>query len=703
MAQNRFRRVFYEPTTTLYKHHDVEFFPDTSKLNTLMAGYQEVYDAQYDVPIPKHLQGDRQALQEEYLQPIETLRQTSVEAFANGSTIDGIRSLNELQRFIKKTKQPGGVYEGFENRYAGYHSAVEEWQKHFKDNPRLAGWATGNRISGLDSFRDEHGNIQSVGRNMNVVRNITQEDINKFINSNIPAIKDTLIDMGYDRKKIESFTTLHEFSQYMGRDFADVLHILEQQITPEIRQSLRQQLEADRYYNPSIPLHDPGQVFGHTYDEEGNITGIELDKNGLPVSSGTWLGDAIFAKAYGRERLDPQFQRLKSEDKVGWELWKKDQENEMATMYSRIASPLAGAMPDFELKKGESGLYTEGKQDVKIHATSGVAGVTVPGGDVTVREQLGTPADLLNNIVDGKLESKAPGMQKIGNDFKPYLEKLQKEGKYDEIVDFVNAKYSELRDKFNNVDVQYNIPKEGGTEWKQATDYWVDAGGMSNHPSFYVIDPAGKKTAKAITYEQLEKEMGFDHDNRGERVLYNGSIQAANDRAPSGIMYKVRDKHGRLYDVVGADRTVEETARNIVPYELSRTSTSMSSAPGGIVFPDVSNAEGTHFSQMYPEGIYSRTRNLYQSDVYRKEMNAYQDQLAKAKTPEEQQRLQGIIDKYDTNIKELESNPLNNPLIDFETELYDGRFHPSKETNKSESRIYGQKEYEMILNAYRSQ
>jgi ASC-1-like (ASCH) protein len=129
MAINRFRGNFSQLDPTIYSYQQQEYIPDISALSGVTTGLQGIYDQLDYLDIPKHLQEDIPEVQSRYIQPVEELKNKAVDAFTSGDTGTGIRSFKDIQRFLHKAKQPGGVYQQFEQSYGAYQDYVGQLDK----------------------------------------------------------------------------------------------------------------------------------------------------------------------------------------------------------------------------------------------------------------------------------------------------------------------------------------------------------------------------------------------------------------------------------------------------------------------------------------------------------------------------------------------------------------------------------------------
>ena len=132
---NRFRKVLYQPDTTLYGYNKKEYLPDLSVLDATMQSLQTDWDEANLTPSPKHLQPHYQFMVDEYVKPLTQLKEEAVQGFTEGNTSAGSRALRNMKRFIYNAKQPGGVYSELENAYNKYHKTVEDYRTKLKDAP----------------------------------------------------------------------------------------------------------------------------------------------------------------------------------------------------------------------------------------------------------------------------------------------------------------------------------------------------------------------------------------------------------------------------------------------------------------------------------------------------------------------------------------------------------------------------------------
>lgn len=134
MASNRFRNIATQLDPTMYQYTPQEYLPDLSRLEQTVGKLQGFYDTSKVIPVPQHIQTTEeiQAVKDQYITPMQQLRESAVEAFSAGSISDGIRSLRDMQQKIYEMKQPGGKYNQFEQNYAAYVNYQKELQDRYE-------------------------------------------------------------------------------------------------------------------------------------------------------------------------------------------------------------------------------------------------------------------------------------------------------------------------------------------------------------------------------------------------------------------------------------------------------------------------------------------------------------------------------------------------------------------------------------------
>lgn len=690
MAQNRFRRVFYQPETTFYDWTDFDYFPNLDNMKPIMAGYQKLYDAAYDVPIPQHLKNkhDVNALQKEYLEPIDNYRTSAVDAFTNGSTVEGIRQLNDLQRFIRQAKQPGGVYEGLETRYDQFWSEKEAWEEHFPDDAKLAGWAIANRMLGLNAFRDESGQIQNVTRDMNVVRNISDEEINSMINSNLAAIKDTLItEYGLSRTTLDDFTTLAEIRSYLGRDYEDILDVIADRVPQDVKNSLRQRYEAQRYYNPNLPAnYDPAQIW--EYNEDGTVKIDPKTKRRVPAN--TELSKILRGAAMGRHTIKADHYRTTYKDPVGIHKAKKKIESELNTRRTLATKPLEGAPDKSNIEVKDGKIIFDPKSQILYGEGSTIAPspwLDIFGKTSSDQDWLELQAmddidlsnmDNINNAIDsGKLEEYLPGMSEIVSHNYEWIREQIDKGNQQSVADFLNDSYNQWIEGMGNMDMQYVATDPSGPDYAREQNNMVTSE-FPGYTAYYILSDGKKHRLSNMSMSGLSEELNIDLSDpqtRKDMLIYEGRVTSNQDRFPSGeiFTYMPSGKGAQPIQILAAEESVEESNKNSATYKASEPLYNLKKPVSDNFYVNMylQEEDGTvvPFQQKYPMGLQTRLVKTRESDLIWNEVENLRSSL-KTADKEQQKGIKERINTLRQHYNEIVGTP-RDKILEPQLHIYD--------------------------------
>lgn len=132
MAISRFRKTFAKLDPTLYVPEKRNLVPDITPLTTIATGMQSLFDDVSVVQAPVHINNDANDVQSRYLNPIKELKNNAVEIFKNNNSLEGVKALRDIKKFMIEANQPGGVAYNFKANA----EALSKWNEDLKS--RLA-------------------------------------------------------------------------------------------------------------------------------------------------------------------------------------------------------------------------------------------------------------------------------------------------------------------------------------------------------------------------------------------------------------------------------------------------------------------------------------------------------------------------------------------------------------------------------------
>lgn len=132
MAISRFRKTFAKLDPTLYVPEKRNLIPDITPLTNVATGMQSLFDDVSIVQAPVHINNDANDVQSRYLNPLKEAKNNAVNVFSTSSSLDGVKALRDIKKFMIEANQPGGVAYNFKANA----EAMSEWNKGLKE--RLA-------------------------------------------------------------------------------------------------------------------------------------------------------------------------------------------------------------------------------------------------------------------------------------------------------------------------------------------------------------------------------------------------------------------------------------------------------------------------------------------------------------------------------------------------------------------------------------
>jgi hypothetical protein len=132
MAISRFRKTFAKLDPTLYVPEKRNLIPDITPLTTIATGMQSLFDDVSVIQPPVHLNNDANDVQSKYLNPIKEAKDKALETFTSNNSLEGVKALRDIKKFMIEANQPGGVAYNFKANA----EASSKWNEDLKS--RLA-------------------------------------------------------------------------------------------------------------------------------------------------------------------------------------------------------------------------------------------------------------------------------------------------------------------------------------------------------------------------------------------------------------------------------------------------------------------------------------------------------------------------------------------------------------------------------------
>lgn len=132
MAISRFRKTFAKLDPTLYVPEKRNLVPDITPLTNIATGMQSLFDDVSVIQPPVHLNNDANDVQSKYLNPIKEAKDKALETFTSNNSLEGVKALRDIKKFMIEANQPGGVAYNFKANA----EALSKWNEDLKS--RLA-------------------------------------------------------------------------------------------------------------------------------------------------------------------------------------------------------------------------------------------------------------------------------------------------------------------------------------------------------------------------------------------------------------------------------------------------------------------------------------------------------------------------------------------------------------------------------------
>lgn len=593
---NRFDQ-FPEYDFSFTEYQAQPFVPDLTGLDKTLADLQTEYDNLPNLEIPKYIQESPTdvAAVKQYKNKYTSLKDNIVDQFASGNITGGRRLMSEMQRTIEKDKQPGGDFYELENRYAQYLAEQKKVNEFFKDNPRLINY--GLSQIGITDFRDPKTGEANPILGASVYKDFNQKEFNDWLNQTVDNIKDTLLDQGVSKRKLDSITTLYEFQELMGREFDDVFATLKAQLSPEQIQGLQQRYAAEKFY--------------------GNTNAQNPEE---------YIDNVLKGAAWGRARQELDTDRLKDDNEILLYKTKKeiDKAYEVIQMRSQIATNNSG-MPDINnLKIGNNG---EIIQQIKVPGTTGFRGANIPNIITSGSQNL----KFTEFIQSEEAQQKYPELVNEYNSLRQKYGEQMDNMSEKEVADFTKNYYQQKKDKMSTDDAVINV-WTGDTK-KAAQENIIGKNGLGSITLMTINVQEPGKAMKPLTYEEFLDEYNMSPEEAADLIQVQGEMNVDNPFVPSGINAAFISKNGKGVKIVLSNADIQDARIKEGGFELSSVlfdGSKNESAPVFTGIPQIDSEYGrlkTIGEDVLTSDILKRT--LLSPDVTEEEKNIAREKLQK--------------------------------------------------------------------------
>lgn len=620
-----------------------EFVPDLSMLDELLGGMQKEYDegmSALNRIMPNYLRNsptDVEAAQA-YKAKFDEYISSASGAFANGQINEGRRIMGDALREAERDQLPGGEYYELERRVGEYQAEAKRLNEFYKDNPRLAQYAIANKI-GITDFRNpETGEAQSILPASDIYKDIPDEKIADWFNQTLDNIKDTLLQEGWSRNKVDSITTIHDLRTLSGREFNDVMSILTRTFPDEFKQSISQRYAADKYYNPSLPDIDPTQIFETTVDAAGNRV-ILTDEADRPVFANTPLGSLIKGYALAGTRVKADHHITKDDDEVLLEnlkhnLRKKEIDYEFTlgneTLRTQVFTKGSG-MPELNLAPDGKGLKDERVEMRWSNINKQMEPKTVVSKKPNFKKYITTE----------EAQREYPELVTLANRFSSHIEKLDDE----QAFKFIEQKYNEKREALQTADAEYTVygnPKYLDAKRKILVGESSGQGKarIGNIRNKTIIVHSAGAEPQAYKFQDFLRKYDISPEEFVANTYLHGNIRSDNSLVASGEELSYTRKDGTGITFVASDISQEDAQFKSPEYTLHQARSN------GMMDKTTSTFLGVpELDQKYGR-VYAEGEDVYESDLIARRMDDPTLPFDEA---------QALADQY----VELKSNPAN--------------------------------------------
>jgi hypothetical protein len=686
---------------------------DFDKLSSLTPKY--IKNSKSDVGVANNIRSYQNKLTEDL-----------AEIAAKGNANEYRRSLHDAKKQIADLWAEGGAANALETRYNTWAEMQKQIDKDFENNRRV-----GNYVKSSYKFGDiEYDPSMRTYKGLdsaNYYRDIKDEDVSKWFTENLGVVKETLLNQGVDRRKVDKVNTIHDYFQVTGVPYDKLMEVFQSVMPQDFKNSIYQKAKAEQYYNPNMPSPSP-YMYQVEKDKEGNVKTDEqgnviykretvLDSEGKPMKDkqGNVMTMPVpdlsnplmklyhgYSKAgtYKKEahnRLTTKDDEMLEYIRFGYKKLEIDYENQLqtATIYSRLQNTNSGISP-IELDKDGNA--------APIFQASPLSGT----GPFVSKEYLEEKAkeagkDLLISYArkGEKGDARFPGLSTIYN-------KIKDDKYFKGLTDKQKSEY--LRDSYNNyaeqmqtTDVAVNIPT-GKTADRQRANMQATVVGKDGNPgligtqTLHIFDPVAGVSNKQMTLEELAIMAGYTSSNSSfsanpdiatavKNMSWQGTANSDNPFVPSGHYITFKTKQGKIITVMSSPESAELSAIKTPGYVLYSPRHSVGE------YSDLTLTGIKEIDEWFGGPIRSRKVIKTQAELLREEKQTALDLLAEGKPFYIDGKEVTSYEKFDTYTEELikqaealERNPKENKAKIF-MEIYNDRG----------TRVGGQEDFDEVM------
>lgn len=629
--------------------------------------------------IPDHIResADDRRIASQMIQYQQGVKDQLAKIAASGNTSEYLQALSQATNQIAKMYKPGGPADILKQRKLQDEAEKKRLHEFYKDNPAWADYAIKNRQYNQVGYDQITGSFNPINTFGNTPAFISGEKFDEFANRNIDNIKDSILfdEKGNERKGIDKYAldkvqTLYDLQTVKGVTYDRIMNALANALPQEYVQSIYHGEKVNKFYDPTRPELDE-RIF------------VKDDKGNMVPNLNNPIAKRLHGYATGAARIDVQHHVGKYEDILGIEGHKSslkkqeiDYENQLQfqTLYGRLSGNTSG-MPEWNLNVGDNGkLITTTKISTGNANAFMLAGVRIPQSvDLDQHTGEGFKAALSN----GKLETQQPGITNIYNEFKSHIDKLSDK----EAADFIKTKYNELRQHLNTTDVQFEIPSnKKAVEQAEALGKIIigtkGAIGTVGNSTVFVYDQAGGIQGKPMSLESILSTYDMKPEEFTEQAKYFGRMVSSNHNQPSGNFIQLTTKDGKVINLLATPESEQVNTVKTPAFILSSPQFNSKETSSATL-------TGTAIDKAFPAGIFSKRKNIRQSDVLASKIELEQRLIMSGK------KGQSELDTLTQQYMKLLQNPSIDALLETQIELYDAA-NPSK-------KIGDQADYNLIL------
>jgi hypothetical protein len=240
------------------------------ELDSLLGEQQsklDLFDASANL-VPKYIQQseDDRLLAGQIMKYQQDVKSQLTDIAKTGDVNSYMQGLTQAQNQIKKLYSPGGAADVLQQRLAQKEARDKQIDEFYKTNPKLATYYKQTTPYNKVGYNAQTGEYQPINSFGNVKPHVDEEDINTWFNTNLDNVKDSLLQSGVSKSKLDAITSLTDFWQVEGVSKDKLVSVFTTLFPKEFQDSLYQEETANKYFSgDSTPVDT--NVF--TKDEKG--------------------------------------------------------------------------------------------------------------------------------------------------------------------------------------------------------------------------------------------------------------------------------------------------------------------------------------------------------------------------------------------------------------------------------------------------